>query len=74
MVTADLSQLALDAKLEEGDIVMDAVLLMRVVRTDRKGSALVIASTPGMDWILQAGMIEAARLVMQAEEDDDDED
>jgi len=75
MAIADLNQLKIEANLEEGDLVMDAILLMRVARTDRDGSALVIASTPGLDWITQLGMVEAARTIMhESAESDDDED
>lgn len=70
---ADLSQLAIDADLEEGDLILDAVLLMRVARTDRNGTALLVATTPGMDWIMQMGMVEAARHIMQVDDEDDDD-
>ena len=76
MAIADLNQLKIEANLEDGDLITDAILLMRVARVDKDGSALVIASTPGVDWITQLGMVEAARTIMHdtSGDDDDDED
>lgn len=61
----DLSGYGIEAKLEEGDMILDAIVLLRVLSNDNPISALVIATTPGLDWIMQTGMIETAREIMR---------
>ncbi len=47
--------------LEDDDIVLDAVIVMRVVSPSGDGApGLVLATTPDLDWILQVGLLQSA--------------
>lgn len=44
--------------------VVDAILLARVTDFDQGGTLLSMAGTEGADWIVQLGLIEAAKLLI----------
>lgn len=47
--------------IDDDDMVLDAVILIRVVSTSGDGKPrLTIATTPDLDWMLQIGMVRAA--------------
>ena len=60
----DLSGLGIDADLDISDQILDVVILMRTANPTRVQDGLVIAHTPGMSWLMQVGLIEAARTVI----------
>jgi hypothetical protein len=70
-----LAQLGLTLDLEEGDIVSDAVLIMKVHKPD--GTVIVSGrSTDGTDWVTRRGLIAAAEDIeregyVDAKDDDD---
>lgn len=68
----DLSGYGIEADLQDGDLILDAVILLRVQSDDHQASSLVIATTPGLDWMLQVGMVEAARMIMREPIADDE--
>ena len=57
------------ANLDDGDIVLDGMVLMRVINPTSDGGKprLHIASTPDLDWMLQVGMIHAAREICMSD-------
>jgi len=67
----DLAGYGIDVELKEGDLILDAVVLLRVQSADNLIPALVISNTPGLDWMLQIGMIEAARDIMRMPNEED---
>jgi hypothetical protein len=64
-VNLDLAGYGIDVDLHDSDLILDAVVLLRVQSDDGSAPAMVIATTPGLDWMLQIGMIEAARDIMR---------
>lgn len=50
-------------ELEDGDQVVEAILVAKVANFTSGGTAVSIGATDGMDWIGQLGLIEAARKV-----------
>ena len=63
-MNVDLAALGIDIDLADGDMVLDAVVLLRVANGDRP-TGLVLETTPGMDWMMQIGMVEAARDILR---------
>jgi hypothetical protein len=46
--------------INDDDLVLDAIILMRVVSTAGDGKPrLILVDTPGLDWLLQIGMLRA---------------
>jgi hypothetical protein len=60
----DLSRLGIQADLDEGDQILDAVVLLRTANPEKPMEGFVIAHTPGMSWILQVGLVHAARAIV----------
>ena len=58
----------IDVALDDEDIVLEAVLLLRVFDPSRPHPVLVIAHTKGIDGMLQIGMLESARDITRAED------
>lgn len=50
--------------LEAGDLVLDAVLLLRVARADQPDVAFAIGRSKGCDWIVQCGLVAAASTIL----------
>ena len=69
-MNVDLASLGVEAEIADGDIILDAVVLLRVINGSRPTSLMLVA-TPGMDWMLQVGMVEAARDILRGSERDD---
>jgi len=63
-VNLDLAGYGIEADIKDGDLILDAVVLLRV-QSDESSPMLVIATTPGLDWMLQVGMVETARDIMR---------
>lgn len=59
----DLSGLGIEADLDDDDQILDVVVLMRTANPDTLLDGFVMAHTPGMSWLMQVGLIEAARVV-----------
>ncbi|MEZ5119628.1 MAG: hypothetical protein R2686_06970 [Candidatus Nanopelagicales bacterium] len=58
----------------DGDMVLDAVILMRVVSTNGDGKPrLTIAITPDLDWILQVGMLQSGLHIVTHDIQQDEE-
>lgn len=65
--------------INDDDIVLDAVILMRVASTVGDGKPrLTLVTTPDLDWLLQIGMLRAGLEVVTTDigrdEDDGDSD
>ncbi len=62
---------SVDIELEDGDLVLDAVIICRVIRADhQQGSAvLAVGNSDGLDWIVQGGMLHAAMNIDQLDAD-----
>lgn len=58
-----LDSLGVKADLDDEDMVPSAVVLLKTVSMD-SGVAVTIASSEGMSWLDQLGLIEAARLIV----------
>lgn len=59
-VPADvLAQLGVDLDLDDGDLITDAVVLIKISREDG-GTAFVSRTSNGMDFVTYAGMISVA--------------
>jgi hypothetical protein len=56
----NLESLGIAADLEEGQMIIDAVLVARVVSAHDQHTRLLVCNTPGMDWIVQVGLLTAA--------------
>ena len=67
----DLAGYGIEADIKEGDLILDAVVLLRV-QSDEESPTLIIATTPGLDWMLQVGMVEVARDIMRDSAEDGD--
>lgn len=72
-VPLDLSGLGIMADLDPDDQILDVVVLMRTASPIKKQDGLVIAHTPGLSWVMQAGLIEAARTVVHQIDEGSDE-
>jgi len=59
-IPINLNALGITVELEEGQMIVDAVLIARVVSAEDSQTRLMLANTPGMDWIIQTGLIAAA--------------
>jgi hypothetical protein len=68
----DLTGLGIDAALDNGDQILDVVVLMRTANPESAVDGFVIAHTPGLSWLMQVGLIEAARAVACRIDGDDD--
>ena len=72
-IPLDLSRLGIEADLDDGDQILDAVVLLRTVNPEKPQEGFVIAHTPGMSWLLQVGLVHAARAIVdQIGPDSDD--
>lgn len=61
-------------ELEEADVITDVVIISRVMRPDRKASALVWHASEQTDAIVQLGLMSAAKMLMEAGYLEDGED
>ncbi len=62
-----IDTLGVELEMDDEDLVSSAVVLLKVITED--GSIqLGIASSEGLDWIAQLGLIEAARDVVRGAE------
>lgn len=64
--------------IDDHDLVLDAVILLRVSSTTGDGKPrLIIQTTPDLDWILLVGMLNAALHIethdIQRDTDDEDD-
>lgn len=76
MTTRHISDLLpnVTADLDDQDVVLDALVLLRVVDPTRaEGSRLDIVATPDLDWMLQLGMLQAAMSICERIEPYDSE-
>lgn len=53
-------------ELKEGDIITDVVIISRVMRMDESDSALIWHATEKTDSIVEMGMVNACRLLMES--------
>lgn len=60
-----LDALGVLAEIEDGDLVPSAVVLLKSVGEDGE-VGLVIASSDGLSWLDQLGLIEAAKQIVTA--------
>ena len=61
--------------INDDDIVLDAVILMRVVSTVGDGKPrLTLAATPDLDWLLQIGMLRAGLEIVTTDIGRDEDD
>lgn len=62
MPNINVGNTSIDLELEDGDLVLDTLIICRVVRHDHPEgeSALVVGATDSTDWIIQSGMLHAA--------------
>jgi len=58
--------------LHDGDVVLDVIVLMHVSGPTDEDSRVVMATTPGMSWLVRRGMLEAARDCERVTETDDE--
>lgn len=65
-VPLDLSALGIEADLDDSDQILDVVVLMRTANPVRPQDGLVIAHTPGMSWLMQVGLVNAARVIIDS--------
>ena len=65
--------LAVELDLTPNQQILDVVILCRVTDFERGGTALAVGISPGVDWIVQRGLLGAAmdELVNQAVQDQD---
>ncbi len=59
-------------ELAEGDQVVEVFILAKVSNFGTGGTGLVMSCSDGMDWILQRGMLDAARYVLNVEGPEDE--
>ncbi|MFI1723924.1 hypothetical protein [Streptomyces sp. NPDC020489] len=57
-----IDSLGVEADLEEGDLVADAFVILKVVKADGTVS-LANARSKGLDWITRLGMVTAAQSI-----------
>lgn len=51
----------IDVSIEDGDVLVDVMVLAKVVQLDRPGHAVVLVSSEGhLDWIAEGGLLHAA--------------
>lgn len=67
MATVTLLGHDIDVALDPDDVVLEAVVLLRVFDPTRPLPVLVMAHTGGVDGMLQIGMLEAARDILRSE-------
>jgi hypothetical protein len=61
------------ADIDDNDIVLDAVVLLRVINTEGDGKPrIVLAHTPDLDWIIQVGMLKVALTICTTGIEEDD--
>jgi hypothetical protein len=65
-VPLDLTGLGIEAELDDGDQILDVVVLMRTANPERPQDGLVIAHTPGLSWLMQVGLVNAARVIVNS--------
>ena len=68
MVTVNLLGHEIETALDPDDVVLEAVLLLRVFDPERPHPVLVLAHTKGIDGMLQIGMLESARDITRKED------
>lgn len=57
---SDLLPNVVSENITDDDMILDAVILMRVVSTVGDGKPrLILVTTPDLDWLLQIGMLRA---------------
>lgn len=49
----------------DGEVVTDAIVVIRTQRADGPGSHVVVHTTADMDWLIQLGMAEVLRDICQ---------
>ena len=68
-----LDSLGVGAELDEGDLPTSAVVILSVLEPDDSIPRLVVASSEGLSWIEQAGLVRLAERITsdipQADED-----
>jgi hypothetical protein len=67
VIPLDLSALGLMTNLRPEDMILDAVVLMRVQKADESEPSLVITPTPGTDAIVTMGLVHTAARVLNWE-------
>jgi hypothetical protein len=73
-VPLDLSGMGIEAELDDGDQILDVVVLLRTANPSKPMDGFVIAHTPGLSWLMQVGLVNAAvTIVNQIEVDDGDD-
>ena len=56
----DLAQFNIETSLRPDDMILDAVVIMRVQKADEEDPTLVITPTPWTDSIVQMGLVHTA--------------
>ena len=69
MSTVSLFGQDVEVTLDEGDVVLESMLLLRTVSAESSRPAMVIAITDGIDATLQIGMLEMARDITRRHEE-----
>lgn len=68
-----LDALAVTTDLDDSDMPVDALVLLKVVKDDG-GVALAIGASESLDWISQRGLLQAAVDIVSGATQRDDED